>query len=77
MSEAQGKKWELVKKGGLDFVFAECNETKSIQHIYHTMRQLNTDKGSGTLKDVVLWTLTLKRYSEIAFFRMHNGSKLL
>lgn len=54
MSEAQGKKWELVKKGGLDFVFAECNETKSIQHIYHTMRQLNTDKGSGTLKDVVL-----------------------
>ena len=55
------------KKGGLDFTFAEYNETKSIQHINHTMRWLNSDRGSETLKDVVPWTLTLKSYSEIAF----------
>lgn len=28
------------EKGGLDFTFAEYNETKSIQHINHMMRWL-------------------------------------
>lgn len=31
------------EKGGLGFTSAEYNETKSIQHINHTLRRLNSD----------------------------------
>lgn len=54
------------EKCGSDFTFAEYNETKSIQHINHMVRWLNSNR-SGTLKDVVPWTATLKTYCEIAF----------
>lgn len=48
-----------VQNGGLDFTFAEYNEIESIQHINHMMRQLNSSRGSETLKDVFPWTLTI------------------